>query len=312
MNYSIHHPNTRTTCQRIEESLTFVEHDVVHITFVLETECFVSNWYIARLPPNSAKRCWALQAITKTMCNSKVGSSKHGTPTPIYKGLKKKFRSTNNVEYEFWFCPNDIKRCVSGIKKKYVLGWPTVPNTLLVKMGTNLSRELQQKEALSPHCRLSTIPTLPIPRSHFCMPLNPDAHPTFRFRKTIHRNPTTPTANHKNKWESAGLMDGYYMVGVTTIPYPGYGVIIKIISKEDIIYRMTIGDIPHCTCPELTKMSFQALRKIGKWVYCKYLYYVFRFLCKVDYESDKFIHAPTYTYNEVMRLLELAGVVECE
>ena len=24
-------------------------------------------------------------------------------------------------------------------------------------------------------------------------------------------------------------------------------------------------------------------------------------LRKVDYESDKFIHAPTYTYNEVMR-----------
>jgi hypothetical protein len=47
-------------------------------------------------------------------------------------------------------------------------------------------------------------------------------------------------------------------------------------------------------------------------VYCKHLYYVFRNLCKVDYESDKFIHAPKYTYNEVMRLLEFAGVVECE
>ena len=41
-------------------------------------------------------------------------------------------------------------------------------------------------------------------------------------------------------------------------------------------------------------------------------YYVFRFLCKVDDGSDKFIHVPTYSYNEVMRLLELAGVVECE
>ena len=41
-------------------------------------------------------------------------------------------------------------------------------------------------------------------------------------------------------------------------------------------------------------------------------YYVFRFLCKVDYNSDKFIHAPTYSYNEVMRLLELAGMVDCE
>ena len=30
------------------------------------------------------------------------------------------------------------------------------------------------------------------------------------------------------------------------------------------------------------------------------------------YESDKFIHASMYTYNEVMRLFELTGVVECE
>ena len=39
---------------------------------------------------------------------------------------------------------------------------------------------------------------------------------------------------------------------------------------------------------------------------------MFRFLYKVDYKSDKFISAPTYMYNEVKRLLELVGVVECE
>ena len=91
VNYFVH-------CQCIEVSLTFVEHDVVHTTFVLETECLVSNWHIARLPPNSTKRCWALQAITGIMCNAKVGSNKHGKQTPTYKGLKKEFRSTNNVE----------------------------------------------------------------------------------------------------------------------------------------------------------------------------------------------------------------------
>jgi hypothetical protein len=144
------------------------------------------------------------------------------------------------------------------------------------------------------------------------MPLNPDVHPTFKFGKIVRRNPTTPTAYHKNKWKSVGLMDGHYVVGVTAIPYPGYGVIINIVSKVDITYRITISDIPHCTCPDFTKMSSQALRKKGKLVYCKHLYYVFRFLCKVHYESNKFIHASTYTYNEVMRLLELVGVVECE
>ena len=75
------------------------------------------------------------------MCNAKVGIGKHGTPAPTYKGLKKEFRSSNNVEYGFWFCPDDIKQCVSGSKKKYVSDWPIVPNMWPVKIGTNLSRE---------------------------------------------------------------------------------------------------------------------------------------------------------------------------
>lgn len=33
-------------------------------------------------------------------------------------------------------------------------------------------------------------------------------------------------------------------------------------------------------------------------------------LCNVDYNNKKFIHAPTYIYNEVTHLLELVGVVE--
>lgn len=57
-------------------------------------------------------------------------------------------------------------------------------------------------------------------------------------------------------------------------------------------------------------MSSGALGKREKWVYCEHLYYVFQFLCKVDYENNKFIHAPTYAYNKVMRLFELASVVE--
>ena len=134
------------------------------------------------------------------------------------------------MEYEFWYCFDDIKHFVSGRKKKYVLDWPIVPNTWPVKIVSNLSREkvlaledagfqLQQRGALSPCHRLLTIATLPIPRLYFCMSPNPDAHPTFRFGKTMRRNPTTLLADYKNKWESAGLMKGYYVVGVTAIPY---------------------------------------------------------------------------------------------
>ena len=134
------------------------------------------------------------------------------------------------MEYEFWFCHDDIKRCVTG-NKKYVLDWPVVPNIWLVKIGTNLSRhevlaledvkfQLQQREALSPHHRLSTIAILPIPQTDFHVPLNPDAHPTSTFGMSLHCNLAAPTVDHRLKWESARLMDGYNVVGITVIPYP--------------------------------------------------------------------------------------------
>jgi hypothetical protein len=78
--------------------------------------------------------------------------------------------------------------------------------------------QLQQREVLSHRRRLSTIATLPITRTDFRVSLKPYAHPTFMFGKTVHRNLRAAMADHKNKWESAGLMDGYYVVEVTAIP----------------------------------------------------------------------------------------------
>ena len=71
-------------------------------------------------------------------------------------------------------------------------------------------------------------------------------------------------AKHKNKWDNVGFMDGYYMVGVTTILHPGFGVLINIVFKKDIAYRVTIGNIPQCLCPYFTKMSAQSLGRKEK------------------------------------------------
>jgi hypothetical protein len=40
------------------------------------------------------------------------------------------------------------------------------------------------------------------------------------------------------------------------------------------------------------------------------MYYEFKPPSKVNYNNDKFIHTPTYTYTEIMQLLELVGVAE--
>lgn len=84
--------------------------------------------------------------------------------------------------------------------------------------------------------------------------------------------------------------------------------IINIISKEDNSCCAAIGDIPQCTCTDFIKLSSMALGKKGKWGHYKYMYYEFKFICKVNYDNDKYIHTPTYIYNKVMKLLELASV----
>lgn len=137
--------------------------------------------------------------------------------------------------------------------------------------------------------------TLPISKPPFHAPSNPYTRITSRFSKRMRWKLTTPTTYHKTKWESVGLMDGYYFVGVTTILYTWFGVIIHIVSREDNSYRVTISNMPQCIYPDFTKMSYGALQKKRKWVYCKHLYYVFQSQWKVDYENNKFIHAPTYT-----------------
>ena len=68
-------------------------------------------------------------------------------------------------------------------------------------------------------------------------------------------------ANHTIKWESARLIDGYYVVGVTAIPYPRFGFIINIVSKGEITYHVTLGNIPQCICPDSTKTSSYAIRR---------------------------------------------------
>ena len=61
-------------------------------------------------------------------------------------------------------------------------------------------------------------------------------------------------------------MDGYHVVGVTLIPYPGYGCIIIIVSKEEKTYLVSIANSPQCTCPDFVKLLSLAMgreRSIG-------------------------------------------------
>ena len=54
-------------------------------------------------------------------------------------------------------------------------------------------------------------------------------------------------------------MDEYFVVGIIAIPYHRFGVIVKLISKNDISYRLTIGNISQFMCLNFAKMSSHAL-----------------------------------------------------
>ena len=195
------------------------------------------------------------------------------------------------------------------------------PKVWAMKVGTNLTRRrylhwmMQGLNCnIKRHCHHVTDweqwQNFPVPGSYFCVPPNPNVHPNTWFSKAIRRNMAAPLVEHTIKWESALHMDEYYVVGVTPTPYPRYKCIISIVSKEEKTYLVSMVDISQWSCPNFAKMLSLAVGKRVHWVPCKHLYYLFRYLCKIDYATDKLIHAPTFSYNEVIRLLELAGVAK--
>ena len=150
---------------------------------------------------------------------------------------------------------------------------------------------------------------MPIRREQFLVPSNPDTHRTIRGNSTICRNGDAPTPEHCNQWESASHLNNCQVTNVTAIPYPGYGVVIALDSGKGKVYYISITDFPSCTCPSFVKMMSGALGKRLQSIYCKHVYYIFRYLCKMDYKVDTFMHAPSYSCNKVMQVFELAAVI---
>ena len=114
--------------------------------------------------PRNIEHCMPLQGLC-VMPKSRLANMTH-----LLQHTKGSRRNFTLPTMWSWFCLDDIKRCVNGSMNNYLLDWPIVPNTWPVKIGTNLSKEdvltfegagfqLQQREALSHRCRLSTITT---------------------------------------------------------------------------------------------------------------------------------------------------------
>jgi hypothetical protein len=174
-----------------------------HVTAVHETACMETEWHIARLPKTSAKACFAQQAITKKKCEAKIVQGKKPTAAPTYTSVMQNSHKKRPEVMEFFFCNDDIERCVKGTKRKWGQSRPDIPSIWPVKIGTNLSKkeildfesagfQLPQRAVISPR-RLFGTEELPFNLASFPTPASADDCPKTRSGKPIRRNNNAPS-----------------------------------------------------------------------------------------------------------------------
>jgi hypothetical protein len=90
------------------------------VTTVLESNCDMSQWHITRISHRSSYKCHAQQAATKVKCTTRIAKGSKGTLAPTYRDRKTQYGGTKEIVTDFWFCPDDIERCVKGTKHSWM------------------------------------------------------------------------------------------------------------------------------------------------------------------------------------------------
>jgi hypothetical protein len=287
-----------------------------HVTAIHETTCKETEWHIARLPKTSAKAYFAQQAITKKKCKAKIVQGNKPTVAPTYTGIMFHAHKKKPKVMEFFFCIDDIERCGKGIRPKWVQSRPDIPSIWPVKIGTNLSTkeildldsagfQLPQRAVISPK-RLFGMEELPFNLASFPTLASPHEFPKTRSSKSIRRNNNAPTMKHANNCASSLTLKGH-LRKVILIPHPRYGCNVTLdsgVPPKVQQYLITIGTFPECSCEYFKDMATKSLGKRGQWASCKHLYFVFTVIGSLNSERNAFIHAPSFSFNEVKQILE--------
>jgi hypothetical protein len=299
-----------------EHPIPNVNSRMTHVTAIHKTACQETEWHISRLPKTLAKACFAQQAITKKNCKAKIVQGNTATAAPTYIGVMKHYQKKTDKVMEFFFCNDDIECCIKGTKWRWVKSKLDVPNVWPVKIGTNLSKkeildleragfQLPQRAVISPR-RLFGMEGLPSDLSSYPIPMSLVEHPKIRLGKKIRRIKNAPTTKQANNYASSLILKDQIRK-VTMIPHPGFGCIITLDSRTPPKvkqYLITIGTFPNCSCEYFKDMATKSLGKRGGWASCKHLYFVFTIIGSLNSERDAFIHAPSFSFNEVKQILE--------
>jgi hypothetical protein len=147
---------------------------------------------------------------------------------------------------------------------------------------------------------------LPFNLASFPTPTSTYDCPKTMSGKSIRRNNNAPNTKYANNCASSLTLKGH-IHKVTMIPHLGYGCIVTLDSRAPPKveqYLITIGTFLECSCEYFKDMATKSLGKHGGWTSCKHLYFVFTVISSLKSERDAFIHAPTFSFNEVKQILE--------
>ena len=174
----------------------------------------------------------------------------------------------------------------------------------------NARFQLSQREHVSLNRSFNF--TLPVDFSSLQMPENLDHFLGTRKSKSVRRSNIGPSKqllsiNSAMALEASNLK-------VTMIPQPGFGCIISLQSKPsptDSVYQLTMSSYPDCMCLAFKEIMSKFDRRGFAYKYCKHLYYILVKICALDPEVDLFIHAPTFSFNEIRLILEKDILIHC-
>jgi hypothetical protein len=91
--------------------------ELPHVTTALESDCDMSQWHIARISHKSSFKYHVQQIATDVKYTTRIAKGSKGTPTPTYRGRRTQYGGSEVIVMDFWFCPDDIERCVKGSKR---------------------------------------------------------------------------------------------------------------------------------------------------------------------------------------------------
>jgi len=92
------------------------------------------------------------------------------------------------------------------------------------------------------------------------------------------------------------------------IPPPGIGCVCTMSIDGSMlhgsVYDVAIECCLACTCIDFVSLLSSSIKKKGKYVPCKLLYFIFAKKMSCNPKVDIFIHQPTLSWNEVYCLLQ--------